>query len=237
MPDWIVGALAGLALGLVAPLYLIRQLRNKLHELQADTTAQESMERLNHEVESLQLELHAAQQVQDELQAQADAQHDQWGQAEQALRDMSTSVEALKMSVNGNCNTLATEIESLMGLIKSFERWHTDMNTLVTHNRHMHTKNEEFASIVKQVVIVALNASIEAARAGERGRGFAVVANEMRILAGRAEALSGSYRKSLYENDLITTATFQDLQAGGKMIVGTVFALDSINRKSKDLLN
>ena len=101
----------------------------------------------------------------------------------------------------------------------------------------MHNKNDEFANIVKQVVIVALNASIEAARAGPQGRGFAVVAEEMRSLANRAESLSTDYRKNLFENEMITTATFQDLQAGGKMIVSAVTGLEVVNNRSKAVLS
>jgi hypothetical protein len=60
-----------------------------------------------------------------------------------------------------------------------------------------------------------------------------VVASEMRNLATRAEKLSKDYRNRLYENDLITTTTFQGLQAGGKMIMGSVIGLDLMNRKAK----
>ncbi|XVJ69105.1 MAG: chemotaxis protein [Rhizobacter sp.] len=135
-----------------------------------------------------------------------------------------------------NCDSLAAEINQLLGVVKTFERWHTEMNTLLAHNREMHARSEEFSAIVKQVVIVALNASIEAARAGEHGRGFAVIANEIRTLASRAEKLSKEYRENLYKNDLITTTTFQDLQAGGKMIVGAMTGLELINNKSKNVL-
>jgi methyl-accepting chemotaxis protein len=155
----------------------------------------------------------------------------------QLLREMGERVAQAKGKALRNCDSLAGEIGQLLGVVKTFERWHAEMNTLLAHNREMHSKSEEFSAIVEQVVIVALNASIEAARAGEHGRGFAVVANEIRSLAARAEKLSKDYRANLYKNDLITTTTFQDLQAGGKMIVGAVTGLELINNRSKDVLN
>ena len=155
---------------------------------------------------------------------------------ERMLREVGQGVAEIKAGARRNCDSLAGEIDHLLGVVKTFERWHAEMNTLLAHNREMHSKSEEFSKIVEQVVIVALNASIEAARAGEHGRGFAVVANEIRVLAGRAERLSKDYRANLYKNDLITTTTFQDLQAGGKMIVGAVIGLELINNKSRDAL-
>jgi methyl-accepting chemotaxis protein len=121
---------------------------------------------------------------------------------------------------------IASEASRLKSLAATFERWHEQMISLMTQNQDMHAKNQELSSIVKHVVIVSLNASIETARAGTAGRGFAVVAGEVRTLAARSEELSRSYRDSLHRNDLTTTATFQDIQAGGKMITASLNSVE-----------
>lgn len=154
-----------------------------------------------------------------------------------ALQELVVLHGVARREALGKCDSMAEEVGTLLGLVKTFERWHADMNVLIRHNREMHAMNDDFATIVRQMVIVTLNASIEAARAGEQGRGFAVVAGEMRNLASRAEKLSNDYRNRLYENDLITTTTFQGLQAGGKMIMGSVIGLNLINTKAKEALS
>ena len=156
---------------------------------------------------------------------------------EAAQVQFATQARALREQAAGDCANMSAEVATLLGLVKTFERWNDDMNMLIRHNREMHAMNDDFATIVRQMVIVTLNASIEAARAGEQGRGFAVVASEMRNLATRAEKLSNDYRARLYENDLITTTTFQGLQAGGKMIMGTVIGLDLVAKKTQALLS
>ena len=62
------------------------------------------------------------------------------------------------------------------------------------------------------------------------------MANEIRTLANRAAALSQEYSNNLYKNDRITTTTFQDLQAGGKRIVGAVMELQNINNSTRAIL-
>jgi len=113
---------------------------------------------------------------------------------------------------------IQTRLKSLSEILITFERWHESLTGLMEHNKTMSQQNGQFFNIVKQIVILALNAAIEAARAGEQGRGFAVVADEVRALALRSQELSEGYRQSLYKNDILTTSTFQDIQASGKMI-------------------
>lgn len=195
-------------------------------ELSARQTIDQLQESIEVHQASLELERDESRERLEQMQREHEAM------IERLSKSNTESIDKALASCDGSART----IDMLMGLVKTFERWHDDMNVLIRHNREMHRKNDEFALIVKQVVIVALNASIEAARAGEHGRGFAVVAMEVRGLAQRAETLSKAYRSNLYENDLITTATFQDLQAGGKMIIGAVTGLDLTNQKTREAL-
>jgi len=123
---------------------------------------------------------------------------------------------------------IETEAARLKALGATFERWHEQMISLMAQNQDMHRKNHELARIVNHVLMVSLNASIEAARAGAAGRGFSIVAGEVRALATRSQELSKSYRDSLDRNDLVTTATFQDIQAGGKMITAALASVEAL---------
>ncbi len=135
--------------------------------------------------------------------------------------------EELKSSLSMMAKELADEAARLKNVAVTFEHWHEEMTTLMEQNTLMRKQNQEFSAIVKHVILVALNASIEAARAGAAGRGFAVVADQVKSLAGRSEILSTEYGKSLNKNDLITTVTFQDIQASGKMMMAAISAMDS----------
>jgi methyl-accepting chemotaxis protein len=238
--DSLIYLTLGIVLAAAPLLWKISRLKARLAHM-IDLEQVETLKRsLHFTLEEQQADIEMQQQALEEAQQHADIELQQMREEHAQLAGQFDSRKAEFSSsmtqVLENCANSQETIDHLLGLMRTFERWHNDLNALIAHNRDMHRKNDEFALIVNQVIIVALNASIEAARAGAHGRGFAVVAAEIRDLAQRAEKLSKSYRSSLYQNDLITTTTFQDLQAGGKMIVGAVIGLDLINKKTRDAL-
>lgn len=190
------------------------------------TLIRELHEEVEHQKKNLASERMASQNRVDQLQREH----------ESSIQQLMAENSAVRRAIAEDCSHLGGEIDQLLGLIKTFERWHEEMDDLMKHNRVMHGKNSEFFAIVKNVVILSLNAAIEAARAGEHGRGFAVVADEVHTLAIRSENLSKDYKSNLHKNDLITTTTFQDIQAGGKMIAAAVVALVLLNNKIKNQL-
>jgi len=190
-----------------------QQSERQIDENHADISRQ------NNEIDRLSRRLESVEQLQTEV---------------DSLRHAN---QVLKSDLQDHVARLYNETAQLHQIALTFDHWHEEMTTLMEQNREMHKQNSEFASIVKHVVLLSLNAAIEAARAGEAGRGFAVVADEVQVLAVRSEALSKEYSKSLHRNDLTTTATFQEIQADGKMIIGAISSLEALIGKVKSRLS
>ena len=121
---------------------------------------------------------------------------------------------------------LALEIAHLKTLAVAFERWHEDMIYMTARTRDMNDKGDALATIARQMIMVSINAAIEAARAGEVAQGFVVVAAEVKTQAKLMQTLSGDMGKDLHKSELMTTATFQDIQAGGKAMMAAISGLE-----------
>ncbi|TAL94288.1 MAG: chemotaxis protein [Paraburkholderia sp.] len=213
------GAVSGVLAFAAHRLYVVRARRRQRSEAQAHIEAQA----LGSATQRALIE--QAEQEKQQLETQMDALRE----ALASEADAAENIRALMNAATEDRHQWAALAEQIVGeasrlksLGATFERWHEQMISLMAQNQDMHAKNQELSSIVRHVVIVSLNASIEAARAGTAGRGFAVVASEVRSLAARSEELSKSYRDSLHRSDLTTTGTFQDIQAGGKMITASL---------------
>ena len=146
-----------------------------------------------------------------------------------AHQDEMRALERAKRQSDATVEKLIEDMDGLKELLITFERWNLELSALIEHNKMMQSQNDAFSTIVKQTIILALNASIEAARAGEHGRGFAVVADEVRSLAVQSEGLNNEYKSYLSKNEVITVSTFQDIQASCQMI------LTAINNVSTNL--
>jgi methyl-accepting chemotaxis protein len=127
---------------------------------------------------------------------------------------------------------LEQAIAGLKVLAVAFQRWHEDMISLTSQTRDMNSKGDDLATIARHMIMVSVNAAIEAARAGDIAKGFVVVAAEVKSQAQRVQTLSNDMGKTLHKSELLTTTTFQDIQAGGKMMLA---AISGLERMAKDL--
>jgi len=127
---------------------------------------------------------------------------------------------------------LGQELAQLKTLAVAFERWHEDMIYMTARTREMNLMGEDLAQVARQMTMVAINAAIEAAHAGDVARGFVVVAAEVKSQATLMQKMSGEMGRDLHKCELLTTTTFQDIQAGGKMLMAAISGLD---RRVKDL--
>lgn len=99
--------------------------------------------------------------------------------------NMLVNFEYAKKKNQNLIDTMNSEINSSMELIKKVEEYSKDLD-----------------SIENRQNILSLNASIEAARAGEAGRGFAVVAGEVRNLSARSSDVNKHIKAALADLDV-----------------------------------
>jgi chromosome segregation ATPase len=218
------GIVAACAVG----VFYRRKLRAGIEAQRVDALARQALEQQLQEANGLVEQANSERAALEAMLAELRAQAGQCAHDRDALQASLDAATACSDEWLQHAARISQEAARLKTLTLTFERWHEQMISLMSQNRDMHKKNQELSAIVQHVLIVSLNASIEAARAGTAGRGFSIVAGEVRSLASRSQELSKSYRESLHRNDLTTAATFQDIQAGGKMITASLGGVEAL---------
>ena len=199
----------------------------------AATDLEQQLEQARRQIDNLQLEL-------DQASSSVDTGFADDSRSEQALasaQGAANQIDELRRAYGGGSANLDTEqivreingeVKQLIDVVKTFERWHDGLSEVKSSLSEMTRLNNEFITIGGRTVMLALNASIEAARSGEAGRGFAVVASEFKELSLMVSQLAGTHSTELSRNDLMVTATFQDTQAGSRMIMNIVSNLQRL---------
>ncbi len=106
--------------------------------------------------------------------------------------------EELKGLVSENVVVIKSEISSIFfTIIKSIINEIIELldQNADKSNKAINTFAHSFKSILKNIDILAINASIEAARAGTAGKGFAVVANSIKDLVSESRTHMDSLEK------------------------------------------
>ncbi|MFL0198774.1 methyl-accepting chemotaxis protein [Clostridium sp. WILCCON 0269] len=112
-----------------------------------------------------------------------------------AIKTIDDNSRSINTMANESDVKLEALIESVNGLITSFQEFTSKINTLGVKLGKINDITNYINNISEQTNLLALNAAIEAARAGEQGRGFSVVAEEIRKLAEESKGSTQNISK------------------------------------------
>lgn len=190
----------------------------------------------------LSAEMHMKEQEIRHLQEQLDElERDKYDSEQELQRQLAAEKQSFEQNLDAdkahwleqNANyvnhvgIISDAVTELLNVVNLVERWHKEVCSIVENNKVMESLVLDFKKIVGQINILSLNASIEAARAGQHGRGFAVVADEVCNLSNSAHTINENYLSNIEKNNIIAVSAFQDIQAGGIMILSAIKSVQS----------
>ena len=192
----------------------------------------------------------------EDLVSKADEQTIQVIKTNEALSEMTTSIEEVSQGAILSASVAQQSLvnarqgaRAVQDTIKGMNRIREQVQETSGHIRRLGESSQEIGEIVQlideiadQTSILALNASIQAATAGEAGRGFAVVAEEIEQLAERssqATAKIASLVKSIQmgTNEAITAMdeNTKEVVEGSKLALQAGQSLNEIEAVSARL--
>lgn len=226
MSDLIMSTLVfGIASLTIASCLLLVSLK-RLKRATAALKSEADRERIVNEQRVSHLE-DENQRLQQELRVCASNLSAAQSMASMAMQPQAVETDRPDRDLTESIASLITNIYALQGFADLTDRWHDQMKAVINNNKLLKEQLERFELLVKSFDVVAINAAISAAQAGVHGKGFGVVAQFVRELSTKTSVEAAEYTRMIDYNTVITTQTFQQIQASGNMIKTAMFALKS----------
>lgn len=211
--------LAGVVLGLILSLFVIRNLKRNVSFFLDKVT--QSTETISHSSEKLS-------ESNDEFSANA-------AESSASLQETVASLEEISSMVKLNSENAkkASDVSSTSrDSAQKGELSITDLSLAMQDINKSSKKMEEIINVIDEIAfqtnLLALNAAVEAARAGEMGRGFAVVAEAVRTLAQRSASAAKDISQMIKES-------ITKIESGTQVVESSRVALNAIFNSVKEI--
>jgi hypothetical protein len=131
--------------------------------------------------------------------------------ADSVLAEMHAMRESLDAVTRARGGMADIHVQYLLGFIQTFERWHSDLETLYAFYVSAAKMNTDFTEVSCDLAIASQMVRIEAVKLGAEGERFLKSAAELVQLSARAHDVSQTFHKALRDGVLAGTASVQQL--------------------------